>query len=929
MKHLLIDTNSWIELYLESVEEKNLEQLLKWQKDGKIRFLLPETLNKELVRQKGIQLDILDKKIKGFSNSTHEETIQKLKEAYRVTESKIAKVEAVLSRAIKIKNTKKVHEIVGIKYTQGLPPFHKQNSHNDAYIYFSTIAYLQKNKINTFVFITRNVKDFGAAENPNENIHPGLLIQGIDVQYFSPVALAVNKLQKELGVDANQENTSAADYTEIFYFFENEKEDKVIDQVSKALDIYHDQLAYIPTNLLARIFPFKTTNFRHPEAYHSSFQLNSNNDKLMNFFHSFRIGKMNSIHFETDEYKGNEKKGKEKIQEIVKKLNYNLIYDINGIGNNLQSDIRLSHNKECDCVRCTYNRFDIYEAFKLLDSTPQEKDYDTLKQAYMYYQFQQYGISLKLFFAVYENSINNGKHILMFICLTNLKRLSRLISNYGNSADPKAMEIIGFVNKISLRKTRVSIPLSNPFINEVIDWIADDNFHGQALENISNTVEKIRDHYNTQLKGGSSSNSNFDILISQFAELDVFLESNFLVYNNYLEFEKVIDKLLEGLLMTYAFNPHQSTRIVFINDYLLSRIIMFAKTENIIKYYNRFNLTSLKYKKDTTTKSEIPEHAKTFFLGMDKLYRSDDYKSSTQLLFFDKNRRVFNNFLVVLTLAKDIYDYDQIIESLFPILELKELIMRDEINSLADFISRKGKYISDRLLSKLIKFAVENKQLHEYKIFHALSQQVTKNQKKILITNRNLFESIKNNFLGTCTLCDHLHTDILMHLIPLLSRSLKSEMQQLLQSLHNKFNPDIYYKLAIAGIIDYTIELDKFKELCVRPLNKKEGPVHPFVKGEAVLYRLSELLNIYFKNGLSTREDFFKKFKGFSDYYDWIIDPDEFDYKKFNPLWILEYQTHYYLQRIFSSANLKKHLIPFLKIKKHAVLNDLFIQYYQ
>ena len=133
-----------------------------------------------------------------------------------------------------------------------------------------------------------------------------------------------------------------------------------------------------------------------------------------------------------------------------------------------------------------------------------------------------------------------------------------------------------------------------------------------------------------------------------------------------------------------------------------------------------------------------------------------------------KNRRVFNNFLVVLTLAKDVYDYDQIIESLFPIMELKELIMRDEINSLSDFISRKGKYISNRLLSKLIKFAVENNQLYEYEIFHSLSQQVIKNQKKILITNRNLFELIKNNFLGTCTLCDHLHSEILMHLTPLL-----------------------------------------------------------------------------------------------------------------------------------------------------------------
>ncbi|MEO6230224.1 MAG: PIN domain-containing protein [Ferruginibacter sp.] len=929
MKHLLIDTNSWIELYLNIVEEKNLEQLLKWEKDGKIKFLLPETLNKELVRQKGIQLDILDKKINGLSDTTDKETIRKLKEGYSVTESKIKQIEALLLRAIKIKNTKKVHGIVGIKYTNSLPPFHKQNSHNDAYIYFSTVDYLQRNKIGTFVFITKNVKDFGAPDNPNINIHPGLRTPGIEIQYFSPIALAVNKLQKELGADANNENNSTADYNEIFYLFPNEKGDNIIDQIYRSLDMYYEQLPFIPTNLLARIFPFKTVNFRHPEAYHSSFQLNSNNDKLMNFFGSFRIGRMNSIHFKTGEYRGNEKKVKEKIQEILKKLNNNLINDINGIGNSLKSDIRLTHGDECNCVKCTYNRFDIYGAFELLDNTLQEKNYHTLKQAYMHYQFQQYDAALKLFFIVYKSSIDKGQQILMFICLTNLKRLVRLISNYGNSTDAEAMKIIGIIGKVSLRQTRLSIPITNPFVNEVIDWIADDNFHSQALESITNTVEKIHDHYNIQLRGGSSSNSNLDVLISQFAELDVFLESNFLVYNNYLEFEKVVDKLLEGLFIIYSFNKQQSTRIAFINDYLLSRIIMFAKTENIIKYYNRYNLTSLKYKKDPSTNSELPKMAKTFFSGLGKLYKSENYKRSTQSLFFDKNRRIFNNFLVALTLSKDIYNYDEIFESLFPVLELEQLIMRDEINSLADFVSIKGKYISDPLLSKLIRIAIENKLFHEYKIFHALSKQITENKKNILIAEPDLFESIKNNFIGICTLCDHAHPDILMNFIPLLSQDFKSEIQQLItQSLHREFNPDFYYTLAIAGTIDYTTYLDKFKELCTRPLNRKDGPTHPFMKGEAVLYRLSELLNIYFKNGLSTKEDYFKKFRGFSDYYDWVLDPDEFNYKKFNPLWILEYQTHYYLHRIFSSANLRKHLILFLKTQKHAVLNDLFIQYY-
>lgn len=929
MRYILIDTNCWIELYLQVSEEKNLAQLLKWEKDGKVKLLYPDTLETEFVRQKRIQLNELKKKITGISTATQDEIKKKLKDEYKKVEAKIEKITKVLSKSTKIRNSKKIDAIVGKRYRERLAPFHLQASHNDAYIYFSTIEYLKKQKITNFVLITKNVKDFGAPGKQNTILHPELLITGIEIQYFTEIGLAVHKLKDELGSDGTSESISDADYTPIFYVGDQEKEKKTIDQVYDALNVYHDQLAFIPTHMLARLHPFKTNNIRHPEAYHSSFQLNSNNEELMRFLASFKIGKSNAIHLNTAEYKGHEKKAKAKILETFKKLNRNMIHSINGIGSSTFTDILLTRNEQCLCLRCTYNQFNIHQAFTLLDGNPQESIHETMKQAYMHYQFQQYGTALKLFNHVYENALSKGQHILMFICLTNLKRLSRLISNYGNATDHKTLEVLRKIDTISLRQARLSIPLSNPFVNEVIDWIADDNFHGKALENITTTVEKIRDHHATQLNGGFSSNSNLDVLISQFAELDLFLESNFLVFNNYLEFEKVIDRLLEGLFITYSFNSRQDSRIAFINDYLIGRIIMFCNTDNIIKYYNKYHLKSLRYQKNNTSKSEIPAIAKVYFSGLNKLYSSDEYRSKTYFLIFDKNRRIINNFLVVFTLAEEAYNFDGILESFFPLLRREEIIQRNEVNALADLISRKGKYISDPWLKKLLKFAIENKQMHERKIFQAFHNLVLNHNKPILIKNLDTFTNVQNSFLENCHLCNHAHTEILLPLIPLLSPKFKIEMQELLdKSLVQKFNADLYYMLAIGGLIDYTNHLHKFKELCVRPLGRMEGPVRPFMQGENVLYRLGELLNIYFKYELCTQEIFLEKFKGFSDYYDWILDLDGFNYKKFNPLWILEYQTEYYFRKIFRSAKVKKHLVQFLKSNKHPVLSNLFIQYY-
>lgn len=923
MKYLLIDTNSWIDLYVQTSESANLEQLLKWERDGKVKFLMPETLSKEFTRQKKIQLDLLDKKINSLSNTADRETLSRLKEDFRFVEKKISAIEAVLLKSMKIPNTKKTHHLVGIKYEQGQPPFHNNsNSHNDAYIYFSTVEYLQKFKINTFVFITRNSNDFGAPGSANLHLHPGLLIPGIEVQYVAPVAFAVNVLRKELGNDAVQAD---ADYSEIFYLFPEDPNEAVADQLYRALEKYNDQLPFIPTHLLARIFPFKTVNFRHPEAYHSAFQLNTNNARLMKFFTSFRIGKMNSIHFNTGSFKGG-KKLKGKTQSIIKNLNANLIYDMQGIGDGSKADIRLKHSEACNCIRCAYNRFDIYEAFTLLDTLPKQTHADTLKQAYMHYQFQLYDQSLKLFFIVYQDSVENGRHLLALICLANLKRLIRVIQYNSYSPDKGMTEIISEVNKLSLKKAFLAIPSADPFVSEAAEWIAEDHFYNRAFAEITDTIEKIRDHYNIQLRGGHSSNSNFDILVSQFAELDSFVELNGLVYNNFLEFENAAGKLVEGLFMYFSFNPGQ--RIEFINDYLLGRIIMFAKTETIIKCYNRFLKGGLIYGEGPGKKSKLPYWAETFFTGLTKLYRTQGYVKSAELLFFDKNRRILNNILVLLALSKDVYDYKRIFESLLPVLEIEQLIMHEAIGYVADFIREKGRYISDELLNRFLQFAIEHKQSHDQKVFTALSLLATKKQKKILVTDPHLYNSVKDSFLVPCKLCGHMHTDILMPLMPLLAPAFQTEMQQqLLRSFDSQFNADLYYTLAIGGVIDYRPHLSQFEELCERPLKNADRRTHPFMQGEANLYRLNELLNIYFKNSLDTSGDFFTKFKGYSDYYDWILDLDGFDYKKFNPLWILEYQTIYYLERIFASTKVKKHLLTYLKKQKHAVLNELYIKY--
>jgi hypothetical protein len=88
-----------------------------------------------------------------------------------------------------------------------------------------------------------------------------------------------------------------------------------------------------------------------------------------------------------------------------------------------------------------------------------------------------------------------------------------------------------------------------------------------------------------------------------------------------------------------------------------------------------------------------------------------------------------------------------------------------------------------------------------------------------------------------------------------------------------------------------------------------------------------EILNLAFKYDIDLRDEDHQKYKGFSLYYGWLLDMEAFNYKNFDPLWILEYQTVYYLRKIFRSKKVKDYLVPYLKKSKHERLSELFIEY--
>lgn len=426
---------------------------------------------------------------------------------------------------------------------------------------------------------------------------------------------------------------------------------------------------------------------------------------------------------------------------------------------------------------------------------------------------------------------------------------------------------------------------------------------------------------------GSSTNSNYQNLLNDFTEVVSFLDNNYIIYNNYSEFAELVNAFMEGLFMVHSLNERQSQRLVAIDDPLLILISKFTSRETIIKYYKRVHLLGLKYTQNS--KGTLIEQSTIKFLNDYQNFGEHfgDDVSLPKQFFWDKYRRILANLMLFVTISNSkTINYNLIFERLIEVFQNETFLMKYDDSIISDFIKEKGKYFNNDLLKKFLKLAINNEKFHEEEIFAALKIQISKYHPTISISDNETFELIISYFLKECSKCNvNHHTEILVCIYFILCSTLQEQLLKRVKSvLHSEFKPELYYKFAIHGIIDDKDLFDSFQKQ-IQPF-KESGQQFSFYNYSVVNhFQFSELLNLYFKYNIDSSIEKLQKFKGMSDYYDWLLDMDNFDYKKFNPKWILAYRTDAFLNRIFKNKKVSAYLKVYLKKSKHPVLSELFI----
>lgn len=704
------------------------------------------------------------------------------------------------------------------------------------------------------------------------------------------------------------------------------KDNPLLDQLHSFVLEAYKELNYLPLHLFSNQYPFKVKEDFY--AYHSIFTLYTDNEELIVFFQSIKVQPDGQILFKNLNFIKDVENWEAKTIKVLSALNWNSIFSISSHTNDIYANIFYRSKERCDCIRCKFSRFELKEAFDSINDTPNGLD-EKLKLAYFNYEVGNFIQSSKMFRELlFECS---EKPLLQYIIKFNLSHLLILIKNhyweefeqYELVDELKSIDLNGEFNKLVSGRTN----------KYTLEYIHHERFFYNSFLSIQRSVKTIKSHYFSQLKGGRSYNNEVQNLISTFVQLISFIDRNHIIYDAFREFNELVDTFIEGILASHAIDSKHKSRLEKIDDFLLNNILYYGNADNILKYFYRYNLKELKYEKTADNNQAFVDIIIKFLSTSQEAWQSFNRNCEKANHYFsERYTNFFRNFLLLASLSRlTPKQVNEIVIKLIVFLTTETTVPQYNYNYLQIFIARKGSLISKRNLTGLIRVCLSNGKAHRgrNRIFETIAQQMKESHVKFHLSDLD-FQNLYTIAFKRCAVCDKEHDPLFI--IPfynvLSSPDQKKRIHEgIKEYLKNKFDMSLYYEAAIYNILGYIPEfMGKFLDH-VKP---KDQPISliSVPHDDKRFPSLNMFIDLCFKYEIDLTNSKYHLLRGINDYYDWLLDMKNFDYTKFNPKWVSEYKSAFYISNIQKFPIIKAQMFSFLQSNINNTLERDFVLFF-
>ncbi|MFH6969230.1 DUF4365 domain-containing protein [Flavobacterium sp. FlaQc-28] len=683
----------------------------------------------------------------------------------------------------------------------------------------------------------------------------------------------------------------------------------IVDAIIKMLDMYQG-INVFPSYIISKLYPLKKGEgtFLYGET------LSTDNEIFFDFLQNLEVHKnkfyLKSINVDYAVVTNLQKK----LRRILDFLQVNLITHVEWKGSTKKDQRRicvhdLYISSDCKCERCTYKKLNLNKTVNILSiENDNLKPEDRLRRAYSFFLIADLEESyLEYTKILREISINKNPGIYI-IAKYNLLQLKKMIDNYSfiNSRNEilKALENENFV---------LDEILMPEYYLDIFKLIKENKLIPESILSIDNTLSDIQKIWHSDQLGGSATNNHARSIIIEFLRAYDFIEYNLLIYNESREFEVLINKALEGIFALYSLNNPSSSRYEHFGHTIIDMWLFHAEPNHIKHLLVKYRLKSLKLEFKDTVFNRISEYIINLINSADLIknkFKESNYTHN------EKIARIIQNYLLIIAMIR-------IDEEKRNFLLNKYLLLIESLNQYyftsLEYLFTFLDYTNDvnlENLEKIIQLLASNDNYRQ----DAFSLAVK------IYANKFKDPEILENELKKVLAIDHFDaTDFynynkfsnLIFIIPKLTNSTQNIIKHAVElKLKEDFDNSIFYYFTIYDIIDFN-KLFLKKYIDFTPDYTSIETLNELLVGkkERKNFHLNKVINLMFKFNL----EFTDEIRSLSskaldkDYYDWLMNIDEFNYSKFSIYWILHNRTEYYLKAYKKSKILKTQVALGLK----------------
>lgn len=703
----------------------------------------------------------------------------------------------------------------------------------------------------------------------------------------------------------------------------------IVDQMHSVLKEFNG-LKCIHPRTLAKLFPF-TIGSSNYDAY-SHYCLRTDNEKIHSLLSDITIENREIVQIKEEllPYK-------EKLLEIFSILNYSLVNCIS-FG---KSRSETTHNKiwiteideNCQCNQCKYTGFEIEsltDELKTKTIKHSENGEDALSEAYYLFKLGEPVESWKIFNSIqkYDNTI------LKFLAELNIKHLYSSINVYWHKNESK--EILPSIKEIDIVQTIATNQLSRS-VKDELDRINKHEHLHYSRRRIEELNIKIKNIKTTFEKGhGTFMGPSY---ISQLREelriLFVFYTSNNILLDDFVTFRNTIRKGITGILDSYSTSNSFKDRIEKIDNLLLLLIVEYIQHKEFLKLLKERNITELII--NDKAKEKFIKRALSFFdfqtrNGFFGGVESSDILSKQEV--FSRFRQsiggIFNKIISILKIGnfskEELSSFNQ---PVINFIKTNDGFDRKNWQYLTSFLTRHIELFSQEEIIELLELTINGKRHRsgEDELEHICILANEKNN--FVINDANKLDKLISIITQPCRSCNSRHDEYsLLHYWHVANSDGKFKIESLmLNKLKEEFNSRLFESMAFMGIIkteEHNSLIEKFIEKTIKRSRKNEVEKinEKWIYNDfSTINSLSCLSEI----GLKLSDIRLKPIGENDKFYNWVLDPKEFNYEDFDLNWITDLCNLSFLRENLSES---KEISTRVKEELKNNYNDRLAKYY-